>query len=142
MISVVQVKYAEIAAGGPARLFRSGTPDLADGAQARDFIHVDDTVAVMLWLLDNPGAQGLFNVGTGQARSYLDLAHAVCDAACAERRVEFIDMPEKLAPQYQNFTQARMERLRAAGYTAPFISLEDGVTRYVRDYLANGNAYR
>ena len=142
MISVVHVKYAEIALGHPASLFRSGVPGLADGAQARDFIHVDDTAAVMLWLLDNPGVSGLFNLGTGQARSYLDLAHAVCDAAGAARRVQFVDMPEKLAPQYQNFTQARMERLRAAGYTAPFISLEDGVTRYVRDHLATANAYR
>ena len=142
MISVVHVKYNEVAAGGPACLFRSRTPGVADGAQARDFIHVDDTVAVMLWLLDNPSAQGLFNVGTGQARSYLDLAHAVCDAAGAERRVAFVDMPDRLAPQYQNFTEARIERLRAAGYTAPFMGLEEGVGRYVRDYLARANAYR
>ena len=142
MISVVHVKYAELAAGGPATLFRSTAPGVADGAQARDFIHVDDTVAVMLWLLDNPGAQGLFNVGTGQARSYLDLAHAVCDAAGLARRVAFVDMPEKLAMQYQHFTQARIGRLRAAGYAAPFLSLEVGVGRYVRDHLARADAYR
>ena len=142
MISVVHVKYEEIAAGHPASLFRSTSADFADGAQARDFIHVDDTVAVMLWLLDHPGVSGLFNVGTGRARSYLDLAHAVCDAMGVARRVQFIDMPERLAPQYQHFTEARMERLRAAGYTAPFIGLEDGVARYVRDHLAQANAYR
>jgi ADP-L-glycero-D-manno-heptose 6-epimerase len=142
MISVVHVKHGEIAAGLPPTLFRANAPGLGDGAQARDFIHVDDTVAVMLWLLENPGAQGLFNVGTGRARSYLDLAHAVCDAAGVERRVHFVDMPERLAPQYQNFTQARIDRLRAAGYGVPFISLEDGVARYVRDYLDRANMYR
>ncbi len=142
MISVVHVKYGEVAAGNPATLFRATSPGIADGAQARDFVHVDDTVAVMLWLLDNPGAQGLFNVGTGQARSYQDLAHAVCDAAGVKRAVQFVDMPAKLAPQYQNFTCARIDRLRAAGYTAPFLGLEDGVGRYVRDYLAQANTYR
>jgi ADP-L-glycero-D-manno-heptose 6-epimerase len=142
MISVVRTKYAEVAAGHAPTLFRSTTPGLADGAQARDFIHVSDTVRVMLWLLDNPGVNGLFNVGTGVARSYLDLAHAVCDAAGVERRASFVDMPEALRPQYQNFTQARIDRLRAAGYTAPFMSLEDGVASYIQDYLSQPNPYR
>jgi ADP-L-glycero-D-manno-heptose 6-epimerase len=142
MISVVRSKYAQVAAGQKPTLFRSTAPALADGAQARDFIHVNDTVRVMLWLLDNPGANGLFNVGTGTARSYLDLAHAVCDAAGVPRDVAFVDMPEALRPQYQNFTEARIDRLRAAGYTAPFTSLEDGVASYVRDYLSQPNPYR
>jgi ADP-L-glycero-D-manno-heptose 6-epimerase len=141
MISVVKVKYDEVAAGGPARLFRSDVPNLADGAQARDFIWVGDVVDVMLWLLDTPGVSGLFNLGTGRARSYLDLAHAVCDAAGLPRRVEFIDMPEALHGQYQSFTQAPMERLRAAGYAGQFTPLEDGVRRYVQDYLAAGDPY-
>ncbi len=104
MISVVKVKHDEVAAGGPARLFRSTEPGLADGEQRRDFIWVGDVVDMMLWLLDTPAVNGLFNVGTGQARSYLDLAHAVCDAAGRPRKVEFIDMPESLRGQYQSFT--------------------------------------
>jgi ADP-L-glycero-D-manno-heptose 6-epimerase len=141
MISVVKVKYDEIAAGGPARLFRSDRPGLADGAQARDFIWVGDVVDVMLWLRDTPGVSGLFNVGTGVARSYLDLAHAVCDAAGVERRVAFIDMPPALAGQYQSFTQARMDRLRGAGYAGQFTSLEAGVRRYVREHLMQPDPY-
>jgi ADP-L-glycero-D-manno-heptose 6-epimerase len=142
MISVVHAKYAQIAAGGAPTLFRSTDPALADGAQARDFIHVSDTVRVMLWLLDTPSVSGLFNLGTGLARTYHDLAHAVCDAAGAPRRIDYVDMPAALRPQYQNFTQARIDRLRAAGYTAPFTSLEDGVASYVRDYLSQPNPYR
>jgi ADP-L-glycero-D-manno-heptose 6-epimerase len=135
MVSVVKVKYDEVAAGGPARLFRSDRADMADGAQARDFIWVGDVVDVMLWLLDHPHVSGLFNCGTGVARSYLDLAHAVCDAADRPRAVEFIDMPPALRGQYQSFTQADMGRLRAAGYERQFTTLEAGVQRYVRDHL-------
>jgi ADP-L-glycero-D-manno-heptose 6-epimerase len=141
MISVVKVKHEEVARGGPARLFRSDRPGLPDGQQARDFIWVGDVVDVMLWLLDTPGVSGLFNVGTGRARSYLDLAHAVCDAAGLPRRVEFIDMPGNLRGQYQSFTQAPMERLRAAGYAGQFTPLEEGIRRYVQDYLAGSDLY-
>ena len=140
MISVVKRKYEDIAAGRPARLFRSDRPDIADGAQSRDFIHVDDVVDVILWLLATPSVSGLFNVGTGRARSYLDLSHAVADAAGRERRVEFIDMPDALRGQYQSFTQARTERLRAAGYRGQFTTLEAGVTRYV-GHLARADPY-
>jgi len=136
MISVVKVKHDEAAAGGPTRLFRSDVPGLADGAQARDFIWVGDVVDVLLWLLDAPAVNGLFNLGTGRARTYLDLAHAVSDAAGRARSVEFIDMPASLRGQYQSFTQAPMERLRAAGYSGQFTPLEEGVRRYVRDFLA------
>lgn len=141
MISVVKVKYDEIAAGGPARLFRADVPGLSDGEQKRDFIWVGDVVDVMLWLLDAPGVSGLFNLGTGQARSYLDLAHAVCDAAGRERQVEFVDMPEQLRGQYQSFTQAAMDRLRHAGYAGQFTRLEDGVRRYVQHFLAHEQRY-
>src|SRR6201999_714436 len=136
MISVVKVKHDEIAAGGPARLFKSDQAGLADGAQARDFIWVGDVVDVMLWLMETPSVSGLFNLGTGRARTYLDLAHAVSDAAGKPRSVQFIDMPQALQGQYQSFTQAPMERLRAAGYTAPFTPLEEGVRRYVQDHLS------
>jgi len=141
MISVVKVKYDEARAGRPLRLFRSDVPGLADGAQARDFIWVGDVVDVMMWLLDHGTVCGLFNCGTGVARTYADLAHAVCDAANVPRRIEFIDMPEALRGQYQSFTCADMRRLRAAGYSRPFTTLEDGVRRYVHDYLAAPDPY-
>jgi ADP-L-glycero-D-manno-heptose 6-epimerase len=140
MVSVVKVKHDDILAGQAPRLFRSNRPDIADGAQQRDFIWVGDVVDVLLWLYDTPTACGLFNLGTGQARSYLDLAYAVCAAAGMPAEVEFIDMPPALRDQYQNFTEAPMARLRAAGYTNPFTSLEDGIGRYVRDHL-RGNPY-
>jgi ADP-L-glycero-D-manno-heptose 6-epimerase len=141
MISVVKVKYDEVVAGGAAQLFRSTEPGLADGAQQRDFIWVGDVVDTLLWLLDTPGVSGLFNLGTGRARSYLDLAHAVCDAAGVARQVEFIDMPQALRGQYQSFTQAPMGRLRAAGYPGQFTPLEEGVRRYVQDYLTKADPY-
>jgi ADP-L-glycero-D-manno-heptose 6-epimerase len=141
MISVVNVKHDEVAAGRPARLFKSDQPGLEDGAQARDFIWVGDVVDVMLWLFDTPAVSGLFNVGTGRARTYLDLAHAVCDAAGRPRNVEFIDMPANLRGQYQSFTQANMDRLRGAGYAGQFTTLEEGVRRYVQDHLATADRY-
>jgi ADP-L-glycero-D-manno-heptose 6-epimerase len=141
MISVVKVKHDEVATGGPARLFKSDQPGLADGAQARDFIWVGDVVDVMLWLMATPSVSGLFNLGTGRARTYLDLAHAVSDAAGKPRSVEFIDMPTSLRGQYQSFTEAPMDRLRAAGYAGQFTPLEEGVRRYVQDHLAGPDLF-
>jgi ADP-L-glycero-D-manno-heptose 6-epimerase len=141
MISVVKVKYDEVAAGGAARLFRSTEPGLADGAQRRDFIWIGDVVDILLWLHDSPEVSGLFNVGTGRARTYLDLAHAVCDAAGVPRWVEYIDMPGALRGQYQSFTEASITRLRAAGYAGQFTPLEEGVRRYVQDHLSQPDPY-
>jgi ADP-L-glycero-D-manno-heptose 6-epimerase len=141
MISVVKVKYDEVAAGAPARLFKSDQPGLADGAQARDFIWVGDVVDVMLWLMDTPSVSGLFNLGTGQARTYLDLANAVSDSVGVPRAVEFVDMPAALHGQYQSFTQASMQRLRSAGYPGQFTPLEEGIRRYVQDHLATPDPY-
>ena len=141
MISVVKVKHDEVAAGRPARLYRSTEPGLADGEQKRDFIWVGDVVDALLWLQDTPAVNGLFNLGTGNARSYRDLAHAVCDAAGQPRRIDFVDMPEALQGQYQSFTQASIGRLRAAGYTRAFTSLEDGVRGYVQDYLTQSDPH-
>jgi ADP-L-glycero-D-manno-heptose 6-epimerase len=141
MVSVVKVKHDEVAAGGAARLFRSTEPGLPDGEQRRDFIWVGDVVDTLLWLLDTPGVSGLFNLGTGQARSYLDLANAVCDAAGKPRGIEFIDMPGALRGQYQSFTEASIGRLRAAGYPGQFTPLEEGVRRYVQDYLTQPDPY-
>jgi ADP-L-glycero-D-manno-heptose 6-epimerase len=107
----------------------------------RDFIFVRDCVEVMLWLLDNGQVSGLFNLGTGKARSWRDLAQALFRALEREPRIEFIDMPEALAGKYQYFTEAAMARLRDAGYTKPFTSLEEGVADYAR-YLAADDPYR
>jgi ADP-L-glycero-D-manno-heptose 6-epimerase len=137
----VKVKHDEVAAGGPARLFKSDQAGLADGAQSRDFIWVGDVVDVMLWLMETPAVSGLFNLGTGRARTYQDLAHAVSDAAGKPRAVEYIDMPASLVGQYQSFTEAPMDRLRTAGYTGQFTPLEEGVRRYVQDHLAGTDLF-
>ena len=141
MISVVKVKHDEVSTGGPALLFRSDRDGVPDGGQRRDFIWVGDVVDVVLWLLDTPKVTGLFNLGTGTARTYFDLAHAVCDAAGVARQIRFIDMPGKLRGQYQSFTEARMERLRQAGYPGQFTPLEEGIRRYVQDHLATPDPY-
>jgi ADP-L-glycero-D-manno-heptose 6-epimerase len=91
--------------------------------------------------METPTVNGLFNLGTGRARTYLDLAHAVADAAGVKRAVEFIDMPAALAGQYQSFTEAPMNRLRAAGYGGQFTPLEEGVRRYVQDHLAGPDLF-
>ena len=142
MRSVAHQTYERIASGRPARLFRSHHPDYEDGGQLRDFVWVDDCVDVMLWLLDHPGTSGLFNLGTGKARSFADLAAAAFRALDREPDIEFVDTPAELRDRYQYFTEAGMGRLRAAGYEASFTSLEDGVATYLRDYLATGDPYR
>ena len=140
--SVVSQVYPQAAIDNPCHLFRSHHPDYADGGQLRDFIYIDDCVDVMMWLLDNPQVNGLFNVGTGRARSFLDLANAVFRALDKEPYIKFIDTPLEIRDKYQYFTEAKMTRLQEAGYTNPFTSLEDGVTRYVREYLSASDPYR
>jgi ADP-L-glycero-D-manno-heptose 6-epimerase len=141
MRSVVHQVFPCAAAGEPARLFKSHNPDYADGGQLRDFVWVSDCVDVMVWLLDNPRVSGLFNMGTGKARSFADLATAVYRAMNRNPAIEYVDTPEHLRSQYQYFTEARMDRLRTAGYAKPFTELEDGVATYVRDYLATDDPY-
>jgi ADP-L-glycero-D-manno-heptose 6-epimerase len=131
MASVILHAYDQLKAGGPIRLFRSHKPGIADGHQARDFIDVRDVVAVLWFALDHPIRRGIFNLGTGQARTYLDLARAVCHALGVDARIEYVDTPLAIRDKYQYFTEARMARLRAAGYTAPFHALEDGVAAYI-----------
>jgi ADP-L-glycero-D-manno-heptose 6-epimerase len=142
MRSVIARSYAGVRAGEPMRLFRSYKPEYADGGQLRDFIYVKDCVDVMLWLLEHPKICGLFNVGTGTARSWVDLAAALLQACGRERAIEFVDMPAELIDKYQYFTQAQMQRLRRAGYARPFTSLEQGVAEYVQHYLAAPDPYR
>ena len=131
MRSVALKLYETLSAGGRATLFRSHRPDCADGGQKRDFVYVADCAAVALWILDQKRFSGLYNLGTGQARSFLDLASAVFAAMGQAPEITYVDMPDAIRGRYQYFTEARMERLRAAGYTAPFTSVEDGAATYV-----------
>jgi len=142
MRSLAATNWPAIQAGQAIRLFKSHRQGIADGGQLRDFIHVTDCVAVMLFLLDNPAVSGLFNVGTGQARSFADLARAIFAGAGLPEQIDYIDMPEVLRARYQYFTEARMQRLRQAGFNAPFLSLEDGVGDYVRNFLSHADPYR
>ena len=135
MRSVVNKAYAQIQKDGEIGLFKSYRPEYRDGEQERDFVHVDDAVAVTLHFLDNPGVAGLFNCGTGVARTWIDLAHALFAAMEIPPRIRFIDMPAAIRDRYQYHTRAETAKLRAAGYRAPFLSIEEGVRRYVRDYL-------
>lgn len=139
--SVVAHILPQIQQTGRAKLFKSYRPDYADGGQLRDFVWVGDIVDIMLWAYDHPEVSGLFNAGSGQARSFLDLANAVFAATNRTPEVEFIDMPESLRAKYQYFTEARMDRLRAAGYDRPLTSLAEGVTAYVQEYLLNDDPY-
>jgi len=135
-MSVVPQVYKQIVETGRARLFQSHHPDYEDGGQLRDFIWVGDCVEVMLWLWDNSHVSGLFNCGTGQARSFKDLATAVFTALGKEPAIDYIPTPENIRDKYQYYTQAKMGRLAAAGYDRPFTSLEEGVGRHVTEYLA------
>jgi len=135
MRSLVHKSTAQVQAGGVIRLFKSYRSDFRDGEQKRDFLYVKDAVAMTLHLAASKRAGGLFNIGSGKARTWLDLARAVFVALKRKPKIEFIEMPEAIRDKYQYFTQANLVRLRAAGYTAPVTSLEDAVTDYVRNYL-------
>lgn len=142
MRSVIAQNFVRARDGESIKLFKSEHPDFPDGGQKRDFIYVRDCVDVMLWLLDNPAISGLFNVGTGQARSWLDIANAVFGALGTPPRIEFVPKPPEIARNYQYFTQAEMTKLRKAGYAKPFTSLEDSAADYVRNFLATADPYR
>jgi ADP-L-glycero-D-manno-heptose 6-epimerase len=142
MRSVIARNFSEVQRGAPMRLFRSYKSEYPDGGQKRDFIYVRDCVDVILWLLDNPNVSGLYNLGSGHARTWMDLAKALFAALGRSADVEIIEMPIELQPKYQYFTQAKMDRLRAAGYAHPFTSLENGVHDYVNRYLSQGDPYR
>ncbi len=142
MKSVVAHMFPHAAAGETVTLFRSHNPAYTDGGQKRDFIYVRDCCEVVSWLIRSPKISGLFNVGTGQARTFLDLANALFAALNRKASIKFIDTPEALREKYQYFTQANMSRLIAAGYSKPFTSLEDGIAAYVHDHLATPDPYR
>ncbi|SIT09003.1 ADP-glyceromanno-heptose 6-epimerase [Insolitispirillum peregrinum] len=140
--SVVSQVYPRAAQNAHFDLFRSHHPDYADGGQLRDFIWVGDVVNVIMWMLDTPSVSGLFNLGTGKARTFLDLASAVYHSLGKTPNIRFVDTPVSIRDKYQYFTEARMDRLRQAGYTGAFTSLEDGVQQYVQGFLAQPDPYK
>jgi ADP-L-glycero-D-manno-heptose 6-epimerase len=142
MMSLVAKRFDDAKAGGPIRLFKSHRSGIADGEQKRDFIYVDDAVAVVRFLMEAPSVSGIFNVGTGKARSFRDLILALFAALGREPKIEYIDMPPAIRDSYQYFTQADVSGLRRAGFVADFTSLEDGVKRYVSGYLNRADRYR
>jgi len=142
MKSVAAQIWPDVAAGRSVRLFKSHRPEFADGGQLRDFVYVRDAVDVVAWLVDRPDVSGLFNLGTSEARTFQDLAEAVFAAAGQTPRIEYFDMPLELRDRYQYRTEAKMERLRAAGYNGQFTPLEAGIDNYVRGFLSVPDPYR
>jgi ADP-L-glycero-D-manno-heptose 6-epimerase len=142
MMSLVAKRFDDAKAGKSVRLFKSHRDGVDDGDQKRDFIWVDDAVAVTRWLIDTPSVSGIFNVGTGQARSFRDLIGAMFGALGRAPSIEYVDMPPAIRDQYQYFTQAKVENLRRAGYNADFTPLEDAVGRYVTSFLNQPDRYR
>lgn len=141
MASVIWHSFNQIKNEGLVKLFKSHRPDFKDGQQLRDFVYVKDLLKVCYWLMENKPASGIYNLGTGKARAFEDLVKATFAGLDRPENISFIDMPADIRDKYQYFTEANMEKLRAAGYHMPFYSLEDGVDDYVRNYLSAGKYY-
>ena len=141
MASVIFKSFNQINESGKVKLFRSHRPDYKDGGQLRDFVYVKDLCKVISFFLDHPDRSGLFNLGTGKARSFEDLARATFSAMGIEPCIEYVDMPLTIRDKYQYFTEAKMDKLREIGYSEPFYSLEDGAKDYVQNYLKPGKVY-
>lgn len=142
MMSVLARRFDDVKAGRPVTLFKSHCEGIADGDQRRDFIYVEDVVRVMLWLLATPQVSGLFNVGTGTARSFKDLIVSAYAALGSMPNIQYIDMPEQIRGSYQYFTQSEVDRLRRAGYNGGFTALEDAVAAYVKGFLDSTDRFR
>jgi ADP-L-glycero-D-manno-heptose 6-epimerase len=142
MMSVLARVFDDARAGQAVRLFKSHRSGIPDGEQKRDFVHVDDAVAVLRWLIETPTVSGLFNVGTGSARSFRELVVALFRALGRAPMIDYVDMPADIRDRYQYFTQASVENLRKAGYNAAFTLLETAVERYVTGFLAQADRYR
>ncbi len=142
MMSVLARRFDDIKAGRPVQLFKSHRQGIADGDQRRDFIYVDDVVRVMMWLLATPAVSGIFNVGTGQARSFKDLMLSAYMALGTVPNIEYVDMPESIRDSYQYFTQSDVARLVGAGYNGGFTTLEAAVAAYVKGYLDSADRFR
>jgi ADP-L-glycero-D-manno-heptose 6-epimerase len=133
--SLVPALAHQLRTTGEAALFRGHRSDAGDGEHQRDFVHVRDAVDMLLFFFDRPEAGGLFNCGTGRARTFADLARAVATAAGLQPTLRFVDMPEGMRGHYRSFSQADMSKARSAGFTHPFIAMEDGVRDYVQKHL-------
>ncbi len=138
MRSLVHKSFDQVQSKGLIQLFKSYRKDYKDGEQKRDFLYVKDCVAMTLHLAATPKASGLFNVGSGQARTWIDLSNSVFTALKKKPAIKFIAMPESIRDKYQYFTQANLLRLRGTGYAAPITTLENAVADYVRNYLVTG----
>jgi ADP-L-glycero-D-manno-heptose 6-epimerase len=142
MKSVLARRFDDIKAGRAVQLFKSHREGIADGDQRRDFIYVDDVVRVMMWLLATPSISGIFNVGTGKARSFKDLMLSAYAALGTVPNLQYIDMPEEIRGSYQYFTQSDVDRLQRAGYNGGFTALEDAVETYVKGFLDRADRFR
>jgi ADP-L-glycero-D-manno-heptose 6-epimerase len=142
MMSVLARRFDDIKAGRVVQLFKSHREGVADGDQRRDFIYVDDVVRVMMWLLATPSVSGIFNVGTGSARSFRDLIQSAYLALGAQPNIQYVDMPETIRNSYQYFTRSEVDRLHGAGYNGGFTRLEEAVAAYVKGYLDRPDRYR
>ncbi len=141
MMSVVCKSFDQVNETKKIRLFASHRPDYANGEQKRDFVYIKDCCDVLWWLLNNPKVNGIFNLGTGQARSWNELANAVFSAMNVPANIEYMEMAESLKPKYQYFTEATVDKLRQAGYQTPFTDLNDAVRDYIQRYLSQQNRY-
>ncbi len=141
MASVIFHAFRQINETGGVKLFRSHNPDFKDGEQLRDFVYVKDLVSVIHFLADQQPANGLYNLGSGKARTFKDLAQGVFKTLGVQENINYIDTPEDIRDKYQYFTEADMNKLISAGYAAEFTSLENGVEDYVRNYLVPDNSY-
>ncbi len=142
MMSVLARRFDDIKAGRPVQLFKSHRDGVADGDQRRDFIYVDDVVRVMMWLMATPDVSGIFNVGTGKARSFKDMMLSAYAALEAAPNIQYIDMPEQIRGSYQYFTQSDVDRLQRAGYNGGFTALEEAVATYVKGFLDSVDRFR
>jgi ADP-L-glycero-D-manno-heptose 6-epimerase len=142
MMSVLARRFDDIRSGRVVELFKSHREGIADGDQRRDFIYVDDVVRVMMWLLSTPSVSGIFNVGTGNARSFRDMMLSAYAALGTTPNISYVDMPASIRDSYQYFTQGDIERLRRAGYNGGFTTLEEAVGLYVKGYLNRADRFR
>ena len=141
MASVIMHAFDQIQTTGKVKLFRSHKPEFKDGEQLRDFIYVEDVAAVCYWFMENKITSGLYNLGTGKARTFKDLVRAIFTSLGLPPSIEFIDTPMDIRDKYQYFTEADMTKLRTAGYEKEFNSLEDGISHYIGDFLLKKEYY-
>ena len=142
MMSVLARRFDDIRSGRPVQLFKSHREGIADGDQRRDFIYVDDVVRVMMWLMATPSVSGIFNVGTGKARSFRDMMLSAYAALGTAPNIQYVDMPEQIRGSYQYFTQSNVDRLQRAGYNGGFTALEEAVGIYVKGFLDRADRFR